>query len=197
MTVRPKMKGTTHLVIGLSAGMAVSSALGIPPKTVPWFALLLGALAPDLDEEESTMANPSKFLGPLLPKTVCDLLDSIATAVSKLLKFAFGHRGFLHWPILAVLIMALGMRYNIYWLSWFGFGYLTHLASDACTMAGVPLFAPINHHSIQWSRLKTGGVGEKIIIIVCALYMVWWGYNQIPGESRETLKSRIVKVTEK
>ena len=191
------MKGTTHLVIALSSGMALSSLLKIPPKEIPWIVLLLGALAPDLDEDESTIAKPSKFLCHLLPKTLCDLLDSIGTGTSKLLKLLFGHRGFFHWPILAILIMALGYRYDIYWLSWFGFGYLTHVIADACTVTGVPLYAPIRQGTVQWSSLKTGSWGEKIIVLCCGLFIVFWGWSRIPVESQESLKNEVRQRIEK
>ena len=187
------MKGTTHLVIGLSAGMAISSSLGMPPKAVPWFALLLGALTPDLDEEGSTISKPSKFLVHLLPKTICDVIDSLMAATSKLTNLLFGHRGMLHWPVVGVVIMALGWRYQIHWLSWFGFGYLTHIISDACTRDGVPLFAPINTAHVGWSPFKTGSWGEKVIVLLCGIYIAWWGFTSLPNAQQEAVRDRVLR----
>ena len=171
------MKGSTHLIIGLSAGMVASSLLSFEPHEVPWVALLAGSLAPDFDEDESTIAKPGKFLKRVLPKLVCDIADAFAKALSITVKAVFGHRGFLHWPVVGVVIMALGMRYQIVWLSWFGFGYLSHLAADACTVQGIPLFAPLNRDFISWSPIRTGGITEKIISLVCAIVIISWGWR--------------------
>lgn len=157
--------------------MALSTLFDIHPREISWLALLLGSIAPDLDEDGSSISKPGTLLRAALPKTFCDILDSLGMAVSKVIKLVFGHRGLLHWPILAVVIMGLGLRYGVPWLYWFGIGYVTHVAADACTVSGVPLFAPIRRDCVSWSSMKTGGAAERIIVILFGLFMVWWGIS--------------------
>src|SRR6266567_1034467 len=155
------MEGRSHLLVGLTAGVVLDSYMhlsGAPltmTKSVPlslivskivyYSAVGFGALLPDIDNARSTLGQ--KF-----------------GIISKGIQRIAGHRTILHslLGLVLVAILAIGLeRVVIYFLGLHGyvvpadlistshlvlvgmlFGYVMHIAADALTLGGVPLFWP-------------------------------------------------------
>jgi len=137
-----------HLVQGLPTGLALCAT-----------AVMLGALAPDIDAERSEIKGTLGLLG----------------SVSGLLLTLFGvcHRGLTHYGLTGLAVLLVGsllggrLGYADVGLA-FGLGYLSHLLADALTLSGVPLLWPLpgNVHLLPRSlRLRTGGLAEQILFL--------------------------------
>jgi inner membrane protein len=181
------MEGRSHLLVGLTAGVVFDSLIHITgdpltaAKTVPlvlivrkiiyYFAVGFGALLPDIDNARSTMGH--KF-----------------GIVSKEIQRIAGHRTVFH-SLLGLAIgslLAIGLeRVVIYVLDkenlavpaafvgashlvFFGvlFGCVMHIAADALTLGGVPLFWPNRRRfgfppDPHW-RFRTGTWPEFVIV---------------------------------
>jgi inner membrane protein len=195
------MEGRSHLLVGLTAGVVFDSFThlsGEPlmaAKTVT-LALLVnkavyygsvgfGALLPDIDNARSTLGH--RF-----------------GAISKSIQRIAGHRTIFH-SILGLVIgslLAIGLeRVVIYLLDqrgqavpanlvgtshlvFFGvlFGCVMHIAADALTLGGVPLFWPMHKRfgfppDAKW-RFRTGTWREHVIVwgfIIVVAILIWQG----------------------
>jgi inner membrane protein len=155
------MEGRSHLLIGLTAGVVLDSfmhlsgeplmmAKSVPlslivSKVIYYGAVSFGALLPDIDNARSTLGRKIR-------------------PISKEIQRMAGHRTILH-SLLGlglVALLAIGLeRAIIYLLGLQGytvpadlintshlvfvgmlFGYIMHIAADALTRGGVPLFWP-------------------------------------------------------
>lgn len=179
------MRGPTHIAIGLCSGMALATVLDLQPKEVNWFLLLVGSLAPDIDEEGSSIAKSGNLFSAFLPRTLAALLNAITQGISVVLKLLLGHRGLTHWPVIPIAALALAFYYQLPWLFWFSLGYLMHILADACTVSGVPLLAPLSFENRRFLMLRTGSGAEKLIGVCCAVYMAYWGWIYVfPPQSK-------------
>jgi membrane-bound metal-dependent hydrolase YbcI (DUF457 family) len=196
------MEGRSHLLIGLTAGVVLDSfvhlsgdpltlAKAVPltllvNKAVFYTAVGIGALLPDIDNARSTMGH--KF-----------------GIISKTIQKVAGHRTFFH-SILGLIfgsLLALGVeRLVMYLLAQHNlavpaavvgtthmfflgvlFGCVMHIAADALTLGGVPLFWPSHTRygfppSSHW-RFKTGTWPEHVIVwgfIIIVTVLVWQAY---------------------
>lgn len=126
------MKGSTHVVIGLSFGVTTQLLVGFPAEgflEIPFYygGLVLGSLLPDID-------HPQSYLG--------RRLTPLSVPIFKL----FGHRGITH-SFLSLSILGIILtksRYvNTYLSGGVLLGYLSHLIADMFTPTGIPLFYPM------------------------------------------------------
>ena len=194
------MEGRSHLLIGLTAGVVLDSmihlsgdpltmAKAVPlvllvKKAVYYFAVGFGALLPDIDNARSTLG---RRMG----------------VVSKEIQHLAGHRTFFH-SILGLIfgsLLAIGLeQVVIYLLSQHGlslpaqlvgashlvffgvlFGAIMHIAADALTQGGVPLFWPNRKRygfppNPHW-RFRTGTWPEFVIVwtfMTVVALGVWW-----------------------
>lgn len=194
------MEGRSHLLVGLTAGVVLDSmihlsgdpltmAKAVPlallvNKAVYYFSVGFGALLPDIDNARSTLG---RKLG----------------VVSKEIQHLAGHRTFFH-SILGLIfgsLLAIGLeQVVIYLLSQHGlslpaqlvgtshlvffgvlFGAIMHIAADALTQGGVPLFWPSRKRygfppNPHW-RFRTGTWPEFVIVWTFMLVVglgVWW-----------------------
>ncbi len=181
------MEGRSHLLIGLTAGVVLDSFVhlsGDPltlaktvtltllvKKAVYYFSVGIGALLPDIDNARSTLGHK---LG----------------AVSKSIQRIAGHRTIFHSLLGLVLgsLLAVGLQQVIIWLlsqrgltvpaDFVGashlvffavlFGSIMHIAADALTQGGVPLFWPNPKRygfppDSHW-RFRTGTWPEFVIV---------------------------------
>ena len=147
------MLAGSHVALGLSAWAWVAPHLGIPTLEPTALALAVaGSLLPDLD-------HPRSWVGQRL------------RPVSRPLAAALGHRGATH-SLLAVCGAALLLRAQ-------GVsrlvsdplvtGYLSHLAADLLTPAGLRLAWPLRG-SITVPLCRTGSFAEMLIV---AAILVW------------------------
>ena len=161
------MTGRHHIVSGAVVGLCLSASLIISGRVEIGVAgafatTVLGSIFPDIDTSTSKLGKKMKF-------------------TSRLMNMLFGHRGFLHSPIFAVLSMILlnwlFAKYNIeqYNYIWqgFGIGILNHLMCDMMTKGGIPLLYPFYKWKFSFSNMKSGSKLEFIpLLIVCSLSIV-------------------------
>ncbi len=183
------MTGPTHIALGVAATLFLKEQADVHPAVLDWAAILIGALAPDIDAGNAAISRPGSLLGRFLPRTLQRLLDLVGTLLSKVVHAVFGHRKVLHWPLLCIGLFILGGVTDTSWLQWFSWGYLTHILGDACTKGGVPLFAPLSRKEVRWSPLKTGSRGEKVVFLTLAFYICLWVVNQLPQDTAQDLLS--------
>lgn len=181
------MVGKSHLLVGLTAGIVFDSVAHIsgPPligtnhitlalvidKALFYVMVAFGALLPDIDNAHSTLG---KKLG----------------WISKEIQHKFGHRTLFH-SLLGLVIgsaLALGIQQLITYLLlsrgytiparvisssyiiFFAvlFGSVMHIAADALTLEGVPLFWPIRKYygfpPLRNWRFRTGTWPEHVIV---------------------------------
>lgn len=149
---------SSHLVFGAAAWTAVGWFQGVPVTGRDLVLAAVGALLPDLD-------HPRSWVGRRL------------RLVSVPLGMVVGHRGITH----SLLAVVSGIVF-LHWHGWQGIasplvvGYLSHLACDLCTPAGVPLLWPARG---KWAlRLfPTGGLIEHGLALLAALATIYaWGW---------------------
>lgn len=117
--------------------------------------ILVGALLPDIDE-------PRSFISQRLP------------VISRLVSLSFSHRGFTHFLIFPLLIVALAAALNpthsaiSAGLFALGFGVFLHQVGDMLTKSGIPhyFFPFFRVRAVllpQFLRFRTGSVAEKCL----------------------------------
>lgn len=190
------MTGKSHLTIGLVTYAAVWArplgAFGAPPfggsptaATLPvaLLAVALGALLPDIDHPSGAIAR-EEVAGVAVFKPFAWGIGAV-----------FGHRGPTHSLLALAALLALGQWPAAPWawlnLGWLvGWGYATHLAADALTKSGVPLFWPLAARfglpPVRRLRFVTGTWREGLIVgllaLTCFLYAIqpWLGAAPFP-----------------
>ncbi|MCE9643326.1 MAG: metal-dependent hydrolase [Candidatus Andersenbacteria bacterium] len=164
------MTGTTHQMIALIAAfwvlLSYPVSLGPVLAIIAIFAVMVGALTPDLDQPTASL-----FRRTLGGKTVHKLFSAVSG----------GHRHFTH-SLLGIAIIALMLRWIILTfiqpefypqafivLAAFLIGYISHPIADTLTDQGVPWLWPI-----PWSlklppgpeelRVTTGSFVELFLV---------------------------------
>jgi inner membrane protein len=141
------MMAGSHVVVGAAAWMFVAPHLGLHPmQPVPLALAIAGALLPDID-------HPKSWLGRRLP------------IVSRPLAAMVGHRGFTHSLLaVALCIFVLHERgWNRALAAPLVIGYLSHLAADLVTPAGLRLAWPLAARQAL-PLCRTGGFAEPLIV---------------------------------
>jgi inner membrane protein len=193
------MLGKSHLLVGLTAGVvfdSITHVSGLPltgtehveisllmSKAIYYFSVGFGALLPDIDNAQSTMGRRFGW-------------------ISKEIQHIAGHRTIFH-SLLGLAIgslLAIGLEQLVsYLLALRGFrlssdvvssshllfigvlfGSIMHIAADALTIGGVPLFWP-SHKRYGFppnsrSRFRTGTWPESVIVwsfIIVVAIGVW------------------------
>lgn len=193
------MLGHTHLLFGavtlaaaevglrvvtgasLLAGETADNAASVEPALC-LAAALVGALAPDLDAEDSTIQRELGGVGKL--------------AHLGLNLLGVKHRGVLHSGLAMLLVTALAMMVGR-WAGFeavgvaFGLGYISHVAlADALTISGVPLWWPGQrrfHLLPHIFRVRTGGAVEKLVALTLAGLLLWLLPQVVPPVWIETV----------
>lgn len=181
------MTGPAHLALAVAATMGLNDATGWLPDRWGWIAVMIGALFPDIDHANSTISKPGTLLAKFLPTPFQTLLDLVGQVISKIVCSIFGHRGFIHWPVLALAALAAGFFLEMEWLSWFGWGYLLHVFGDFLTAQGVPLFAPVNSSKVSGSPMKTDSKSEQVLVCLLSVYIGWWSFRQLPEPVQQVI----------
>ena len=149
------MMGLTHTLVGLiraliGKGYWAGDSLAIA-------MVMLGALLPDIDSENSLLGRKVK-------------------AVARLLE----HRGFTH-SLAGMLVFVALIQAALYVtgiqtsIAAFMYGYLSHLAIDALTVKGIEPFYPLKIR-IQ-GPIETNSIYEKLIftmLLTIAVKMVYF-----------------------
>ncbi len=178
------MRGHTHALFGLTA-LAVAHHFHPfiqphPAGQVPAGmavcagAAILGALAPDIDAEDSTI------------KRELGLAGSVTGFCLSLV--GVKHRGLTHYAITTMVVMIAGYLLG-QWLGWpdaglaFGLGYLSHFLTDGMTKYGVPLWPGRKIHLLPRPlRIRTGSFGETLVALAGMLVLVQLLPEMVPPE---------------
>lgn len=154
------MKGTTHIIGGLAAGVMTTQLFDVTVQQpiVFYSSALIGAILPDI-------CHPKSTLGRRLP------------LISKSIHRVFGHRAITH-----SLLFIIGLAWVLNQLS-FGFaadlqagilaGVISHIILDAMTPRGVKLLYPLQT-SFQFplNRYTGSKLGETIVGLSLMLFII-------------------------
>jgi len=173
------MVGPSHAIIALAATVAMGRTTGVTPDRLGLLCILVGALLPDIDGR-GAITKPGTMLRGVLPRFLTVALNWIGQIVSAAIALVSKHRGFFHWPLLALILMILGYRYEWTWLVWCGFGYMTHVLADALTPEGVPFLAPWNRKPMGLGLVKTGSWAEAGLDVILLVFVMVCGYPLLP-----------------
>jgi inner membrane protein len=153
--------GNTHLCLGVAAGATAVAITGTADDvaTVSGIMLVssLGALLPDIDEEGSILNNlifkAIKFRSFALAMggavvVLLSLFKNLESWIilSGLYAMAVAfvpHRSFTHSILSLVIVTWITYLANPIYAWAMALGVISHLAADACTYRGIPLFWPI------------------------------------------------------
>ncbi len=163
------MMAGSHVALGAAAWLVAAPALGQPALTPAAFALAIaGSLAPDLD-------HPKSWLG--------RRIRPLSAALSKI----FGHRGVTHSAMAVAGCAWLLLRSGLpaWAIAPFVVGYLSHLAADLLTPAGLRLAWPLRG---TWSLplCRTGSPFEPLVVAV--LLCVAWNGTDATAQARDALR---------
>ncbi|MBP2292655.1 inner membrane protein [Azospirillum rugosum] len=150
------MMASSHIIVGGATWFYVSTRLGMPFDAAAFGVAILGSLAPDIDHPKSTLG---QWVKPL----------------SLLVSAIFGHRGITHSTLAIAACLWFLHEHAAYShiIIPFLVGYLTHLAGDLLTPAGLPLLWPIKRRrNFALPILKTGGFSEQLAVTLLAGWMI-------------------------
>ena len=164
------MTGPTHLTFAAASSLALVSCFNPLFKWHYIAAVLIGALAPDLDSPRSVIHTPSKFLKYFMPNSLADICDKFARTVGWLVRKLLVHRSVLHSPFVAICLLSLAYSLNSGFIFWFAFAYSGHILLDFCTSGGIPYFSPFSKKTYSAIALRTGSYLE---IVFCAA-LLWY-----------------------
>ncbi|MEK6822471.1 MAG: metal-dependent hydrolase [Nanoarchaeota archaeon] len=140
------MMGRTHLAIGLLVALLLLPFVSADRAILFVLLVLAGAILPDIDHGGSMINN-------LLP-------------ITKVVPWFFAHRGFFHSVFPPLIIYGLTAWLGAAWVGvYIAIGYISHLASDACTHLGVNLLHPLSRFQIK-GFMRTGGIAEFFVFIL-------------------------------
>jgi len=150
------MMAGSHVAVGLAAWVWVAPHVGLAPFDPAALVLTAGgALLPDID-------HPRSWVGRRIP------------LLSRPLARIFGHRGFTH-SLLAVAAGVLALRtHGVLWdqACPLAVGYLSHLAADLVTPAGLRLAWPLRP-TYALPLCRTGSWLEWVWVAALVVTVAW------------------------
>jgi membrane-bound metal-dependent hydrolase YbcI (DUF457 family) len=179
------MMAPTHILTGLASIVVVGRVGGPTPNAVDLAAFMVGSLAPDIDGQ-GVITKPGTILRRYLGRELANILDAVGQLISCTIRSIFGHRGFIHSPLIALSIVTLGVYLNWPWLMWFGGGYASHLLGDALTAGGIPVWSPISSKRVSLSGMKTGSRTEAVLAGVLLVFVCGFGWALLPEQVKHT-----------
>lgn len=160
-----------HPIQGLPTGLALCAT-----------AVMLGALAPDIDAERSEI------------KSTLGRVGSLSGWLLRL--FGVGHRGLTHYGLTGLAVLLVSTLLGG-WLGYadvglvFGLGHLSHLLADAMTLSGAPLLWPWPgsvHVLPRPLRIRTGGLVEQFIFVGLGVLVIILLITLLPPELSQALR---------
>lgn len=143
----------SHILLGIIFFLLIHNLIKGGNEIALFIMILLGSIFPDIDEGRSKMNQWSGFLG-------------------RIVTFFCQHRGIFHSLLLAVIISGLMAFYwNSYYALGLFVGYISHLAGDAVTLAGVKPLYPFSEYKIK-GHLRVGGVWEKVVYLLLIILII-------------------------
>jgi inner membrane protein len=149
------VRGETHLVAGVAAGMILARSQGIDPPAALGMAGAAGVAA-------------------LVP----DWLQINAPTLNRTIKGAFGHRGFTHWLLTVGVIYLVARDYVPLLAPGIAAGWLSHIVLDAFNRPGVPAFWPLPWR-LRLAALRTGGRIDRVMTWLAGAVVLWGAVSVI------------------
>jgi inner membrane protein len=164
------MMGKTHLVIGVSYGVALVPAVTrgeFTPTQLGFImtGLVIGSLLPDIDHPQSLISQQIPLVGKVISRLTRHrgLFHSILGVV-----ILFGLSAWLS-ILIAGGLTSLGIQQadtaTRYISAGLMIGYILHIVADMLTISGVKLFYPWKRN-IRIPLFKTGGFREWVLGLV-------------------------------
>jgi inner membrane protein len=179
------MTAPTHIVTGFATLVVVGRVSGVTPDAVGLLIFIVGSLAPDIDGE-GVITRPGTILRTLIGRGLATLIDAVFDLISATMNVLFGHRGFIHSPLLAFSFFALGGYLGEPWIEWFAIGYASHLLGDAMTAGGIPLLSPFSDEDFSFSEMETGSEIEAVVAVGLLVFCCVFGWELLPENVKET-----------
>jgi len=164
--VRYQTHMTGGLLIGVSSLNLVADKLNLNSDIASFEGMIfitgavIGSLFPDIDHRGSYLGRKAK------------ITSTITNAL-------FGHRGITHSPIvMGTFVFFLYLLSKLFivtspfiklWFIGFFLGILSHIFLDMLTKGGVPLLLPFTKKRISLTKMKTGSMGEKLVMIIMVI----------------------------
>lgn len=170
------MMGRTHVVLGAASAAACAAAGICHADPITLAAGALGSLLPDIDHPKSSLGRRVPFLS--IP-----------------LSLVVGHRGITH-SLLALcacaslLLSASGSGFLSGYAAAAAVGYASHLAADAFTPFGIPLFWPHPARVRAPFTVKTNGAGETILAALVLVGLLASGPRLLAGRSADPIQAK-------
>lgn len=144
----------THFVGGICAPIMLSTVMPIENIAVVGAVSAFSALLPDIDIEGSKVNNKAGIVG-------------------KGVSSVFSHRGFIHTPILYVVLYAL-MSMVLPQAICLGFliGTISHLVLDTFNYKGIMWMYPITRKHFHIASIKTRSFGESVFMFAMIVFAV-------------------------
>jgi len=190
------MTSPTHILIGLSTTIAFSRLHGIAPSVSELLMMLLGSLLPDIDVDGAVISRPGGIFRRFMPWGVARVLDGFGMIISKTVNLLFGHRGFIHAPIIGLSLIVYGAIASPFCF-WLGWGYFWHIACDALTYGGVPLLSPVSSRKYSLKLCRTNSLKELFLAVALLLYVVVFGFQLLPEQTKVGFQVLLRGVTKK
>ena len=175
------MTAPTHILTGLASVVVVGRVSGLTPDAVSLLAFIVGSLAPDIDGQ-GVITKPGTILRRFFDRGVATFLDAIGQQLSATVRTIFGHRGFIHSPLVALCIIGMGAYSGWVWLIWFGGGYASHPLGDVLTAGGIPIWSPISSRRVSLSGMKTGSRTERVVAGLLLVFVCGFGWTLLPEQ---------------
>lgn len=176
------MVGRTHDLVAFTAMNIVVATQPLPPMTlatalVAFGTNMIGGLVPDLDDANSRIWSCFRG-GSIVGKIVDPFIGHRNISHSILGIFLFAVIGKLVTGLLSSWIL---IDWNVAWWA-FMIGVVSHLAADAVTRDGIPLFFPLHWKvgfpPIKFLRIKTGGLIETFLVFPGLILLnIWLFYS--------------------
>ena len=179
MAIYMAMTGPSHVICGLAAAVCLSRSSGVDLSALDLLVVIAGSLLPDIDGN-GTITKPGSVLRKLIGQTLADLIDFVAGIFCMLVRLVFKHRGFLHSPLLPLVLFATAEVSDSIALGWLAFGYLIHLAGDLLTVEGIPLLSPFSKRKISLNLFRTGATSEFAVSGALLIYALVYGWVLLP-----------------
>jgi len=161
----------THFIAGAGLGAVYGAAFHPNEPLAMAASTCIGGFAAALPDIDSPHSKLGRAVRP----------------VSDVLSFTLGHRGVLHSLLGMVFTIALFAFIACFWVQvstvWnllipaAAIGYLSHLALDALTPGGVPLFWP-KRRKYSLPLVKTGSPLERVVFLpalAATMLIFFWG----------------------
>ncbi len=187
------MTGKTHIAIGITAALAVSSNQPVENRLVLVLVSAISSLIPDLDHPKGKLNQKILLINNNFYRILFYLsLGFVSTYLYYsmeikvflylgIISFLIGissHRGFTHSIIgflisLTIIKLCMGNFGVEYIYTGFTIGYVLHIIADLFTIKGVKLFYPLKNNISLPIKIRTNSKVENIIFILLGIVSVF------------------------